>query len=140
MIIKTHLGIAIDVDGEGKFHAQLGDKVITRRALRDVEKAIEAEQSGTPAFVDNGMESKVRRVEIAGVEKRAFRIRGGDLLKSWHGEVYLLRSDIADALDALAAQYQLELERFEKERNKLLRKCKRLEPSTFKASKAIKGD
>jgi hypothetical protein len=132
MVISRHLGVEIHVTEDGRFSAAVDGKTVNKRTLRELQKLIEAHQSGTACFVDSGLNSKVSRREIVGVERGEFRFRDGTRHKSWSGTIYLMNIEIADALDALAKEYSSESERLDRERGKLLRKCRPLDPDTFK--------
>lgn len=128
--IKEVGEVSVYVNGEGRFIAEVGGRVINKPSLREIEKELGKIAGGIAVFYF-GSEFQLVQYELIGVEpKGGFRDKSGRKRAAYETYYKSTPELIAEAED-LARRYEAAISEFRKERYAILDRAKRITEKDF---------
>ncbi len=135
-LIREVSGISIYVNDDGRFIAEVGDKVINKPTLREVEREIGRLAGGLPVVAFDNF--TLRRFEFIAFEKRS----GSDVYRDKNNQrhqafkkYYKSTPQLISQLTDLQERYHAAMRSFEDERWNILEAAERVKESDFRKTK-----
>ena len=128
--IKEVGEVSVYVNGEGRFIAEVGDRVINKPSLREIEKELGKIAGGIAVFYF-GSQFQFVQYEFIGVEpKGGFRDKAGHK-RAEYESYYKSTPDLIAQAEDLARRYEKAMAEFRDERYAILDKAKQITKEDF---------
>lgn len=145
--IKEVHEVSIYVDGEGRFIAEIGDRVINKPSLREVEREIGKSTGGLPVFSFEALGGSwpfvLKRYEFTGMDsgryKDNYRDKNGQRHGTFHN-YYKSTPELIARLSDLAERYEAAVQAFSEERRAILDTAGRVSRRDFEKQKKGNDD
>src|SRR5262245_2530137 len=142
-LIKEVHGVSIHVNAEGRFIAEIGDRVINKPSLREMEREIGRSIGGLPVFSFNGLDLErpfvLNRYEFTGMDSGRYKDNYRDKNGQRHAtfrNYYKSTPELIAALSDLEARYAEAMKAFSEERRAILDTAERVSRRDFEKQKS----